>query len=343
MEDTIWMQNRMCASPSWQVPHMVPVPAMRLPLVAHIFTLKEMQEATDNFSMDNLLGEGGFGRVYRGVLGSGKVVAIKQMDPAPSKGAQGEREFRVEVDVLSRLNHPNLVQLIGYCADSTQRILVYEFMPNGNLQEHLHGIVRVKMDWLMRVRIALGAARALEHLHSGPATGNPIIHRDFKSSNILLDEKFQCKVSDFGLAKLVPFGNKTYVSTRVLGTFGYFDPQYTATGRLTLKSDVYGFGVVLLELLTGRKAVDLTSLNLRKQNLVSQVRHALKDKRKLRKVVDSELSINTFLLDTISRYATLASRCVRDDPDRRPSMKECVRELEQIYVVAASDAANIMR
>ncbi|KAJ7539019.1 hypothetical protein O6H91_11G073300 [Diphasiastrum complanatum] len=263
-EDTIWLRKPL---EYYQITPLSPI-IRSAATVAIIFTLKEMRQATRNFSYDMLLGEGGFGRVYRGVLSSGQVVAIKQMDPALSRSAQAEREFRVEVDILSRLNHPNLVKLIGYCADKGYRILVYEFMRQGNLQEHLHGIVRVRMDWCTRVGVALGVAKALEYLHAGPATGNPVIHRDLKSSNILLDERFQPKVSDFGLAKLVPFGSKTYVSTRVLGTFGYFDPQYTATGQLTVKCDVYAFGVVLLELLTGRRPVD-ASQSVRKQNLVA--------------------------------------------------------------------------
>ncbi|XP_002994217.2 probable serine/threonine-protein kinase PBL28 [Selaginella moellendorffii] len=310
-----------------------PPPIVRLPpIVDTIFTLKEMLLATANFSSDNLLGEGGFGRVYRGVLKNGQIVAVKQMEPSLSKGVQGEREFRVEVDILSRLDHSHLVKLIGYCADKGQRMLVYEFMPHGNLQEHLHGIVRVKMDWRTRVSIARGAATALEYLHNGPATGNPVIHRDFKSSNILLDDKFQAKVSDFGLAKLVPYGNQTYVSTRVLGTFGYFDPQYTATGRLTLKSDVYAFGVVMLELLTGRRPVNAT-YTLRKQNLVTQVRDWLREKRKLKKILDPELRAELpWQWDSIRRFASLAFDCIRDDDTRRPTMSQCARELELLHL-----------
>ncbi|XP_002964937.2 probable serine/threonine-protein kinase PBL28 [Selaginella moellendorffii] len=312
----------------------VPPPPLLRPaaIPAVVFTLREMLQATNNFSYDNFIGEGGFGRVYRGVLRTGKPVAIKQMDPTLSRGTQGEREFRVEVDLLSRLSHPSLVRLIGYCADRKQRMLVYEFMTQGSLQEHLHGIVRIKMNWQVRIRIALGSARALEYLHAGPATGNPIIHRDFKSSNILLDETFQAKVSDFGLAKLVPHGNKTYVSTRVLGTFGYFDPHYTATGRLTLKSDVYAFGVVLLELLTGRRPVD-SAHSFTKQNLVFQVRDSLRDSRKLKKIIDPEISLESCSWESIKRFAMLAYCCVRDDDTRRPTMGECVAELEQLYLL----------
>ncbi|KAJ7555580.1 hypothetical protein O6H91_05G045700 [Diphasiastrum complanatum] len=330
-EDTIWLQKPL---EYYQATPLSPI--IRLPArVANVFTLQEMRKATNDFCYSRLLGEGGFGRVYRGILSMGQVVAIKQMDPALSSSAQGEREFRVEVDILSRLNHPNLVNLIGYCADKGHRILVYEFMPQGNLQEHLHGIVRVRMDWCTRVGVAVGVAKALKYLHTGPATGNPVIHRDLKSSNILLDENFQPKVSDFGLAKLVPFGSNTYVSTRVLGTFGYFDPQYTATGHLTVKCDVYAFGVVLLELLTGRRPVDATQ-SLRKQNLVSLARECLKEKRKLKKILDPDLSAESCSWGSIKKFATLAWNCVREDDNRRPTMTECVKQLEQLYVFCSS-------
>jgi serine/threonine protein kinase len=150
------------------------------------------------------------------------------MELPPFKAAEGEREFRVEVDILSRLDHPNLVSLIGYCADGKHRFLVYEYMQRGNLQDHLNGIGEEKMEWPMRLRVAIGAARGLAYLHSSSAVGIPIVHRDFKSTNILLDTNFEAKISDFGLAKLMPEGRETYVTARVLGTFGYFDPEYTA-------------------------------------------------------------------------------------------------------------------
>ncbi|XP_010254492.1 PREDICTED: serine/threonine-protein kinase CDL1-like isoform X2 [Nelumbo nucifera] len=234
-----------------------------------VFTLKEMEEATRSFSDENLHGKGGFGRVYRGILRSGEVVAIKKMELPPSKEAEGEREFRVEVDILSRLDHPNLVALTGYCADGKHRFLVYEFMHKGNLQDHLNGLSEEKMDWPLRLKVALGAARGLAYLHSGSAVGIPIVHRDLKSTNILLSADFEAKISDFGLAKLMPEGQEMYTTTRVLGTFGYFDPEYTSTGKLTLQSDVYAFGVVLLELLTGRRALDLNQ-GPTDQNLVVQ-------------------------------------------------------------------------
>lgn len=294
-----------------------------------VFTLREMEAATDSFSDGNLLGKGGFGRVYKGTLPSGEVVAIKKMDLSPFKEAEGEREFRVEVDILSRLDHPNLVSLIGYCADGKHRFLVYEHMQLGNLQDHLNGFGRTKMDWPLRLKVALGTARGLAYLHSSSAVGIPIVHRDFKSTNILLDNNYEPKISDFGLAKLMPNGQETCVTARVLGTFGYFDPEYTLTGKLTLQSDVYAFGVVLLELLTGRRAVDLNQ-GPNDQNLVVQVKHILNDKKKLRKIIDPEMSRSSYTIDSIAMFASLASRCVRSDSIERPSMAECVKELQLI-------------
>ncbi|XVF44064.1 hypothetical protein PTKIN_Ptkin02bG0090400 [Pterospermum kingtungense] len=211
----------------WQIEDQTPRPAKRR-LGSSVFTLKEMEEATCFFSDENLVGKGGFGRVYKGTLRSGEVVAIKKMEMPPFKEAEGEREFRVEVDILSRLDHPNLVSLIGYCADGKHRFLVYEYMQNGNLQEHLNGIGETKMDWPSRLKVALGAARGLAYLHSSSPVGIPIVHRDFKSTNVLLNANFEAKISDFGLAKLMPEGHETYVTARVLGTFGYFDPEYTS-------------------------------------------------------------------------------------------------------------------
>ncbi|PSS01487.1 Serine/threonine-protein kinase [Actinidia chinensis var. chinensis] len=223
-------------------------------IAAQTFTFRELANATKNFRPECLLGEGGFGHVYRGQLEStGQAVAVKQLD---RNGLQGNREFLVEVLMLSLLHHPNLVNLIGYCADGDQRLLVYEFMPLGSLEDHLHDIPPNKepLDWNTRMKIAAGAAKGLEYLHD--KANPPVIYRDLKSSNILLDEGYHPKLSDFGLAKLGPVGDKTHVSTRVMGTYGYCAPEYAMTGQLTLKSDVYSFGVVFLEIITGRKAID---------------------------------------------------------------------------------------
>ncbi|KAK6160445.1 hypothetical protein DH2020_003826 [Rehmannia glutinosa] len=261
-------------------------------IAAQIFTFRELANATNNFRPECFLGEGGFGRVYKGMLSNGqpyesviavlvtaKVVAVKQLD---RNGLQGNREFLVEVLMLSLLHHPNLVNLMGYCADGDQRLLVYEFMPLGSLEDHLHAEKtemiftlhiqidaedfdnhsldlppdKEPLDWNTRMKIAAGAARGLEYLHD--KANPPVIYRDFKSSNILLGEGFSPKLSDFGLAKLGPTGDKSHVSTRVMGTYGYCAPEYAMTGQLTVKSDVYSFGVVFLELITGRKAIDST-------------------------------------------------------------------------------------
>ncbi|CAN1798478.1 Serine/threonine-protein kinase PBL27, partial [Linum perenne] len=228
-------------------------------IAANTFTFRELAAATKNFRADCLLGEGGFGRVYKGRLDrTNQVVAIKQLD---RNGLQGNREFLVEVLMLSLLHHPNLVNLIGYCADGDQRLLVYEYMPLGSLEDHLHDLPLDKrpLDWNTRMKIAAGAAKGLEHLHDKAKP--PVIYRDLKCSNILLDEGFHPKLSDFGLAKLGPVGDKTHVSTR----------EYAMTGQLTLKSDVYSFGVVLLEIITGRKAID-NSRAAGEHNLVAWVR-----------------------------------------------------------------------
>ncbi|KAH9709788.1 serine/threonine-protein kinase PBS1 [Citrus sinensis] len=237
-------------------------------IAAQTFTFRELAAATKNFRPESFIGEGGFGRVYKGWLEStGQVVAVKQLD---RNGLQGNREFLVEVLMLSLLHHSNLVNLIGYCADGDQRLLVYEFMPLGSLEDHLHDLPPDKeaLDWNTRMKIAAGAAKGLEYLHD--KANPPVIYRDFKSSNILLEEGFHPKLSDFGLAKLGPVGDKSHVSTRVMGTYGYCAPEYAMTGQLTVKSDVYSFGVVFLELITGRKAIDSTRPH-GEQNLVTWV------------------------------------------------------------------------
>jgi len=193
-------------------------------IAAQTFTFRELAVATNNFRADCLLGEGGFGRVYKGYLESvNQVVAIKQLD---RNGLQGNREFLVEVLMLSLLHHPNLVNLIGYCTDGDQRLLVYEYMPLGSLEGHLHDPSpdKPRLDWNTRMKIAAGAAKGLEHLHD--KTNPPVIYRDLKCSNILLGEGYHPKLSDFGLAKLGPVGDKTHVSTRVMGTYGYCAPEY---------------------------------------------------------------------------------------------------------------------
>ncbi|TKY62199.1 Serine/threonine-protein kinase CDL1 [Spatholobus suberectus] len=258
-------------------------------IAAQTFSFRELATATRNFRAESLLGEGGFGRVYKGRLDSiNQVVAIKQLD---RNGLQGNREFLVEVLMLSLLHHPNLVNLIGYCADGDQRLLVYEYMPLGSLEDHLHDIPpgKQQLDWSMRMKIAAGAAKGLEYLHD--KANPPVIYRDLKCSNILLGEGYHPKLSDFGLAKLGPVGENTHVSTRVMGTYGYCAPEYAMTGQLTLKSDVYSFGVVLLEIITGRKAID-NSKSAGEQNLVAWAKPLFKDRRKFSQMADPMLKVN---------------------------------------------------
>jgi len=230
------------------------------------FNFRELAIATNNFRQECLLGEGGFGRVYKGKLqASGQVVAVKQLD---RNGLQGSKEFLGEVLALSVLHHENLVNLVGYCCDGDQRLLVYEYMSGGSLEDRLLGMGpnQKPLAWFARIKIAFGAAKGLEYLHE--KTNPPVIYRELKPSNILLDEDFNPKLSDFGLARLGILGDKIHTSSRVMCTYGYCAPEYTKTGHLTLKSDVYSFGVVLLELITGRRAID-TTRRIEEQNLVA--------------------------------------------------------------------------
>ncbi|PUZ66285.1 hypothetical protein GQ55_3G295900 [Panicum hallii var. hallii] len=294
-------------------------------IAAHTFTFRELAAATKNFRQDCLLGEGGFGRVYKGRLENGQVVAVKQLD---RNGLQGNREFLVEVLMLSLLHHDNLVNLIGYCADGDQRLLVYEFMPLGSLEDHLHDIPPDKepLDWNTRMKIAAGAAKGLEYLHDKASP--PVIYRDFKSSNILLGEGFHPKLSDFGLAKLGPVGDKTHVSTRVMGTYGYCAPEYAMTGQLTVKSDVYSFGVVFLELITGRKAIDNTKPH-GEQNLVAWARPLFKDRRKFPKMADPLLQ-GHFPMRGLYQALAVAAMCLQEQAATRPFIGDVVTALSYL-------------
>ncbi|XP_021775511.1 serine/threonine-protein kinase PBL27-like [Chenopodium quinoa] len=292
-------------------------------IAAQTFTFRELAAATKNFRPESLLGEGGFGRVYKGRLEStGQVVAVKQLD---RNGLQGNREFLVEVLMLSLLHHPNLVNLIGYCADGDQRLLVYEYMPLGSLEDHLHDIPPGKepLDWNIRMKIAAGAAKGLEYLHD--KANPPVIYRDLKSSNILLDEGYHPKLSDFGLAKLGPVGDKTHVSTRVMGTYGYCAPEYAMTGQLTLKSDVYSFGVVFLELITGRKAIDNTRAP-GEHNLVAWARPLFKDRRKFPKMADPLLQ-GRYPMRGLYQALAVAAMCLQEQAATRPLIGDVVTAL----------------
>ncbi|CAL4894257.1 unnamed protein product [Urochloa decumbens] len=288
-----------------------------------VFTFRELVDATNSFSTENFLGEGGFGRVYKGYIpDTMEVIAVKQLD---KDGLQGNREFLVEVLMLSLLHHPNLVTLLGYSTDCDQRILVYEFMPFGSLQEHLHDITpnSQPLSWHTRMKIAVGAARGIEYLHE--VANPPVIYRDLKASNILLDGSFNAKLSDFGLAKLGPSGDKSHVSTRVMGTYGYCAPEYAMTGRLTKTSDIYSFGVVLLELITGRRAIDTTKPT-REQILVHWAAPFFRDKRKFAKMADPLLD-NKFPLKGLYQALAISSMCLQEEASSRPLISDVVTAL----------------
>ncbi|XP_050217146.1 probable serine/threonine-protein kinase PBL23 isoform X2 [Mercurialis annua] len=293
---------------------------------ADIFTFRDLSIATKNFNPENLLGEGGFGRVYKGKMEkTNQVVAVKQLD---RNGFQGNREFLVEVLMLSLLHHTNLVNLVGYCADGEQRILVYDFMPNGSLEDHLLAPGRKALDWKTRMKIAEGAARGLEYLHEN--ANPPVIYRDFKASNILLNENFDPKLSDFGLAKLGPTGDKTHVSTRVMGTYGYCAPEYALTGQLTTKSDVYSFGVVFLEIITGRRVID-NSRPTEEQNLVTWATPLFKDKRKFVLMADPLLE-GRYPLKALYQALAVAAMCLQEEAATRPLMSDVVTAIEYLAV-----------
>ncbi|KAK7262387.1 hypothetical protein RJT34_29959 [Clitoria ternatea] len=293
---------------------------------AQTFTFSELEAATGNFRLDCFLGEGGFGKVYKGNLEKiNQVVAIKQLDP---NGLQGIREFVVEVLTLSLADHPNLVKLIGFCAEGEQRLLVYEYMPLGSLENHLFDVPpgRKPLDWNTRMKIAAGAARGLEYLHDKMKP--PVIYRDLKCSNILLGEGYHPKLSDFGLAKVGPSGDKTHVSTRVMGTYGYCAPDYAMTGQLTFKSDIYSFGVVLLELITGRKAIDHTK-PAKEQNLVAWARPLFRDRKKFSQMVDPLLE-GRYPVRGLYQALAIAAMCVQEQPNMRPVIVDVVTALNYL-------------
>ncbi|CAL5192023.1 unnamed protein product [Lathyrus oleraceus] len=290
---------------------------------AQSFTFRELASITRNFRQENLIGEGGFGRVYRGRLEkTNQEVAVKQLD---RNGLQGNREFLVEVLMLSLLHHRNLVNLIGYCADGEQRLLVYEYMPLGSLEDHLLDLPpkQKPLEWLKRMKVALDAAKGLEYLHD--RANPPVIYRDLKSSNILLDNDFNAKLSDFGLAKLGPTGDKSHVSSRVMGTYGYCAPEYQRTGQLTVKSDIYSFGVVLLELITGRRTIDNTR-PLKEQNLVYWAYPVLREPPRYTELADPKLE-GSFPMRSLHQAVAIAAMCLNEEPSVRPLISDVVTAL----------------
>jgi len=299
------------------------------PIEVPILSLDELKEKTDNFGSKALIGEGSYGRVYYATLENGKAVAVKKLDV--SQEPESNVEFLTQVSRVSRLKHENIVELQGYCVEGNMRVLTYEFATMGSLHDILHGRKGVQgaqpgpvLDWMQRVKIAVDAARGLEYLHEKiqPA----IIHRDIRSSNVLLFEDFKAKIADFNLSNQAPDMAARLHSTRVLGTFGYHAPEYAMTGQLTQKSDVYSFGVVLLELLTGRKPVDHT-MPRGQQSLVTWATPRLSED-KVKQCVDPRLK--DYPAKGVAKLAAVAALCVQYEGEFRPNMSIVVKALQPL-------------
>ncbi|KAL8096179.1 PTI1-like tyrosine-protein kinase At3g15890 [Apium graveolens] len=300
-----------------------------------IFTYKELHTATNGFSDEKKLGEGGFGSVYFGKTSDGLQIAVKKLKSMNSKA---EMEFAVEVEVLGRVRHQNLLGLRGYCADADQRLIVYDYMPNLSLLSHLHGqyATDVKLDWKRRMKIAIGSAEGLVYLHH--EVSPHIIHRDVKASNVLLNSNFEPLVADFGFAKLIPEG-VSHMTTRVKGTLGYLAPEYAMWGKVSESCDVYSFGILLLELVTGRKPIERLPGGVRRT--ITEWAEPLIANGKFKDLVDPKLAGN-FDEIQLKRAIHVASLCVQSEPVSRPKMKE-VAELLKGYEIKGSGIGNAMK
>lgn len=304
------------------------------PIEVPALSLEELKEKTDNFGSKALIGEGSYGRVYFATLENGKAVAVKKLDV--SQEPESNNEFLTQVSRVSRLKHDNIVELQGYCVEGNMRVLAYEFATMGSLHDILHGRKGVQgaqpgpvLDWMQRVRIAVDAARGLEYLHEKVQPS--IIHRDIRSSNVLLFEDFRAKIADFNLSNQAPDMAARLHSTRVLGTFGYHAPEYAMTGQLTQKSDVYSFGVVLLELLTGRKPVDHT-MPRGQQSLVTWATPRLSED-KVKQCVDPRLK--DYPAKGVAKLAAVAALCVQYEGEFRPNMSIVVKALQPLLKAPA--------
>ncbi|KAK8479911.1 hypothetical protein V6N13_073380 [Hibiscus sabdariffa] len=296
-----------------------------------VFSFQELRDATHGFNKLLKIGEGGFGGVYKGTIsplnGKGEpvVAAIKKLN---TLGLQGHKEWLTEVQFLGVVNHPNLVKLLGYCSVDSERgihrLLVYEFMPNRSLEDHLFKRTPT-LPWKTRLEIMLGAAQGLAYLHEGLEV--KVIYRDFKSSNVLLDESFKPKLSDFGLAREGPTGDRTHVSTAVVGTYGYAAPEYVKTGHLTIQSDIWTFGVVLYEILTGRRAVERNQPTS-EQKLLDWVKQFPSDSKKFSMIMDPRLR-NSYSFSAAQKVGKLADSCLNKKAKERPTMSQVVASLKQ--------------
>ncbi|KAK8957083.1 putative serine/threonine-protein kinase [Platanthera zijinensis] len=296
----------------------------------HWYTLRELEEATGGFVDENVVGEGGYGIVYRGVLSDDTAVAIKNL---LNNRGQAEKEFRVEVEAIGRVRHKNLVRLLGFCVEGAYRMLVYEYVDNGNLDQWLHGDVgnASPLTWEIRMNIILGTAKGLAYLHEGLEP--KVVHRDVKSSNILLDKQWNSKVSDFGLAKLL-CSERSYVTTRVMGTFGYVAPEYASTGMLNERSDVYSFGVLIMEIISGRTPVDY-SRPPGEVNLIEWLKKLVGERRS-EDVVDPKI-LKKPSSKSVKRALLVALRCVDPDALKRPKMGHVIHMLEMEDLIFRED------
>ncbi|CAL9236684.1 unnamed protein product [Arabidopsis halleri] len=301
-------------------------PLVGLPEISHLgwghwFTLRDLELATNRFAAVNVLGEGGYGVVYRGKLVNGTEVAVKKL---LNNLGQAEKEFRVEVEAIGHVRHKNLVRLLGYCIEGVHRMLVYEYVNSGNLEQWLHGAMRQhgNLTWEARMKIITGTAQALAYLHE--AIEPKVVHRDIKASNILIDDEFNAKLSDFGLAKLLDSG-ESHITTRVMGTFGYVAPEYANTGLLNEKSDIYSFGVLLLEAVTGRDPVDY-GRPANEVNLVEWLKMMV-GTRRAEEVVDPRLEPRPSK-SALKRALLVSLRCVDPEAEKRPRMSQIARMLE---------------
>ncbi|KAK1356485.1 putative serine/threonine-protein kinase PBL19 [Heracleum sosnowskyi] len=309
-----------------------------------VFSFEELRYATRNFNRLLKIGEGGFGSVYKGCIrlddgvADPSVVAVKALK---KNGLQGHKQWLAEVQFLGIVEHPNLVKLLGYCSEDGERgirrLLVYEYMPNKSLEDHIFSRALPTLPWKRRLHIMLGAAQGLAYLHN--ELDVQVIYRDFKSSNVLLDVEFMPKLSDFGLAREGPTGDKSHVSTEPVGTYGYAAPEYIQTGRLATHCDVWSFGVVLYEILTGRRVLE-RHRSRNEQKLLDWVKQFPSDSKRFGMIIDPRIR-NHYSISAARKMAKLADSCMIKNPKDRPTMDEVVESLKQI--VEESEETNLIR